>query len=73
MYKGMDRQLESSKCQEKERLSDGEDRMWDIMSRFPVLIVVQMLVRSYLVYTLHQAVSDFHIWSRRYKAGDRLR
>ena len=26
MYKGMDRQLESSKCQGKERLNDDEDR-----------------------------------------------
>lgn len=26
VYKGMDRQLESSKCQEKERLNDGGDR-----------------------------------------------
>lgn len=72
MYKGMDRQLESSKCQGKERLNDGEDRMWDIMSRSPILIVVQILMRSYLVYILHQAVSDFHIWHRRHKAGDRL-
>lgn len=43
------------------------------MSRFLLLIVVQILVRSYLVYTLHQPVSDFHIWNRRYKAGDRLK
>lgn len=28
----MDRQLESSKCQEKKRLKDGDDRMGDIMS-----------------------------------------
>jgi hypothetical protein len=42
----MDRQLESSKCQEKERLKDSEDGMGDIVSRGPVLIVVEIPVRS---------------------------
>jgi hypothetical protein len=55
----MERQLESSKCQEKKRLKDSEDRTLNTMGTGLVLIVLDMGQKSkwYIQITLHDTVS----------------